>query len=317
MIVFFVDDIVKAAEFFQIFVMGISSGCSLNVNSDTDYVSIQIPRLVVPVSLIKKIYGAYLENCIPPGNSSSSSMTTCLSVEFADFSSIKAALVDKGFSFAEISEHLILVLGPENIRITVVASDEKESAQLLPRLMSLLNLNLIKEASNVTNEVINRKEVNVGEPIPTLHLSVLNSSNNFKLFKPISANMQRPIRFKTELFDGEILFLVNTANSSYNPMFSQSCTSPYSARFTGDSHKITFDLQVQGKFLQIPSGKLFCGAEISKCMQLSLIIRGMCGTILQLGRRMNASLHHSFGDKDNFEKPHIVSPLWYVEAVVS
>ena len=54
------------------------------------------------------------------------------------------------------------------------------------------------------------------------------------------------------------------------------------------------------------------GAEITKRMELGILTKSVCNTILQLTRTSNPVLHHSFGDKTNMELPHIMGPLWSV-----
>lgn len=75
-------------------------------------------------------------------------------------------------------------------------------------------------------------------------------------------------------------------------------------------HQYTFDMQVQGKFKSIPKGSMFMGAEITKKMELGLFTKGICSSILQIVRAVNPYLHHSFGDKKDYELPHIVGPMW-------
>lgn len=69
-------------------------------------------------------------------------------------------------------------------------------------------------------------------------------------------------------------------------------------------------MQVQGKFKSVPKGSMFMGAEITKKMELGLFTKGICSSILQIVRAVNPYLHHSFGDKKDYELPHIVGPMW-------
>ncbi len=69
-----------------------------------------------------------------------------------------------------------------------------------------------------------------------------------------------------------------------------------------------FELQIQGKFLSIPEGHLFFGAEITKKMKLGFLTSRIANSILQFGLRVNSLMHYSFGNEN--EKPHITSPLW-------
>ena len=52
------------------------------------------------------------------------------------------------------------------------------------------------------------------------------------------------------------------------------------------------------------------GAEITKKMELGLFTKGICSSILQVVRAVNPYLHHAFGDKKDYELPHIVGPMW-------
>jgi hypothetical protein len=135
---------------------------------------------------------------------------------------------------------------------------------------------------------------NEGVHIPSLFMAIFHNG----IYRPMTANTPRPVRFETDLFDGELLLLINT-----KPICDQ-----YYPRFEG--HHYTFDMQVQGKFKTIPKGILYMGAEITKKMELGLFTRGLCSSILQVGRAVNPYIHHSFGDANNVELPHIVGPFW-------
>ncbi|KAJ1409858.1 hypothetical protein B484DRAFT_310819, partial [Ochromonadaceae sp. CCMP2298] len=45
-------------------------------------------------------------------------------------------------------------------------------------------------------------------------------------------------------------------------------------------------------------------------MELGLLTRGLCASFLQLARSTNPNMHHSFGDRNDTELPHIVGPFW-------
>lgn len=122
-------------------------------------------------------------------------------------------------------------------------------------------------------------------------------------FRRILPNTPRPIPFKTSLFEGQALLLVRSPTLD---------TQRYAHRFNGNHY--TFEIQIQGKFLMVPAGRLFIGAEVTKPMSLGLLTKGMCRAILQLGRTVNKHLHHSFGSsqpgRSETELPHIVGPMW-------
>lgn len=135
-----------------------------------------------------------------------------------------------------------------------------------------------------------------GQLIPTIFPYIFHNN----MYRLIAPNSERAVPFETDLFSGFVLLMVN----------SDELQNPFRQRFVGPSSKYRFEVQVQGKFKCIPKGRLFMGAEITKKMELGMLGRAMCGTILQIGRRVNGFMHHSFGDKNNFELPHIMSPMW-------
>ena len=114
-------------------------------------------------------------------------------------------------------------------------------------------------------------------------------------YVPITANTPDPIAFENSIFKGISLFLVNVGSNN---------------RLAGTKYK--FEVQVQGTFTSLPKSDemLYVGAEITKKMELGMITKGLSHSILQLGRAVNPLLHHSFGDKQNNELPHITGPLW-------
>lgn len=114
-------------------------------------------------------------------------------------------------------------------------------------------------------------------------------------FRPINCNTTVPIPFKTELFEGLAVLRVNSSDDPSVKM---------------DQNGWTFEVQVQGKFTRIPEGPLFIGAQISKKMELGMLTRAMCRTIMQFARSKLPLVHHSFGDGEDVELPHIVGPLW-------
>lgn len=122
-----------------------------------------------------------------------------------------------------------------------------------------------------------------GELIPSLSLSIL-SEGQYRILQP---NSSRPTRFVTDIFDGEVLVMVNTRNINRNNNgntprqgHESSQRQRYEKRFTGTT--LTFDVQVQGRFLTCPAGPIYVGAEITRRMNLSMLTRSMCGSILQV-----------------------------------
>jgi hypothetical protein len=45
-------------------------------------------------------------------------------------------------------------------------------------------------------------------------------------------------------------------------------------------------------------------------MELGVMTRSISSGVLKFARTLTAYLHHSFGDNENFELPHVTGPLW-------
>lgn len=135
-----------------------------------------------------------------------------------------------------------------------------------------------------------------GRIIPSLHPFLL-VGDQYRLITP---NSTEPIPFSNDIFEGKVLFMVN----SDLPMDEK-----FTQRFSNDKNK--FEVQVQGKFKNIPPGCfMYLGGEITRRMELGLLTKGVCTSLLQFCKSLNASLHHSYGDKENAELPHICAPFW-------
>lgn len=134
-----------------------------------------------------------------------------------------------------------------------------------------------------------------GTRLSSIRLNLLHNG----VYQPMRANADSAVPFSSDLFEGKVQLLVNSTEEHREPFVSIFRTNKY-----------RFELQIQGRFKQVPSGQLFFGGEITKKMELGMITRGICAGLLQLCRGVNAYMHHSFGDKDNFELPHIVGPFW-------
>ena len=77
--------------------------------------------------------------------------------------------------------------------------------------------------------------------------------------------------------------------------------------------RVSFEVQVQGKFKRVPSGDIYVGADISTRMELGIITRSFCRAILSFASTMVQDLHYSFGDRPsvpNYEIPHLVAPIF-------
>eukprot|EP01033_Poteriospumella_lacustris_P008553 gene8553-6154_t len=120
-------------------------------------------------------------------------------------------------------------------------------------------------------------------------------------YRLITPNATDPIPFSNDIFEGKMLLMVRSSL----PMDDK-----FSQRF--DIDKNMFELQVQGRFKRIPSGYMYLGGEITKKMELGLLTRGFASSLLQFCKSFNASIHHSYGDSQQVELPHIVGPFWSI-----
>ncbi len=121
-------------------------------------------------------------------------------------------------------------------------------------------------------------------------------------YQYIDPNSHKPIPFENEYFKGEMLFMIRMNDRPIEQH-------PYKFRFEGQKYQ--FEIQVQGTFQKIPESPfIFIGAEIDRKMSLGFVTKGMASTILNVGRSINRFLHHSFGDKEGMELPHICGPMW-------
>lgn len=74
-----------------------------------------------------------------------------------------------------------------------------------------------------------------------------------------------------------------------------------------------FEVQIQGKFKQLPTGDLYCGIESSNKVELGLITRSISKAALSFFSKIIIGLQHSFGDsksEPDFEEAHLVAPMF-------
>jgi hypothetical protein len=204
---------------------------------------------------------------------------------------------------------LVNFLLPDGIDVYLVQLHENNADQELPSALSQVFLEYLYRAeeaeesadvlepsggANSVPATLERPRAD-GISLSSLRLKLLSD----RRYSPMQVNTLQPVPFSNDLFEGKVLLMVNSAEEK---------RAPFLDIFKGITWK--FELQVQGKFKKAPTGPIYFGGEITKKMELGMITRGICGGILQMGRSMNAHLHHSFGDKTNFELPHIVGPFW-------
>ena len=116
-----------------------------------------------------------------------------------------------------------------------------------------------------------------------------------------SINSRAPIPFGNDFFEGEMLILLRT-----QPM------DPFYADFFQGRRRL-FEIQVQGRFKQLPQGILYLGGAVPEKLRLSLITRALANGLLSIVGRLVSGLEYNMGEEQAGEttvKPYIVFPLW-------
>eukprot|EP00606_Chrysophyceae_sp_TOSAG23-5_P001196 GSChrysophyteH2.ASY1.ANO1.1381.1 assembled CDS len=133
----------------------------------------------------------------------------------------------------------------------------------------------------------------------SLHLVALDRTNPLH-FPPTPGPKMIP--FETDLFKGVAFFTHKHA----------SMDEKYQC-FYDTKKKVTYEVQVQGKFKRLPRGELVCGAETCEKMELGFMTRTFCNMTLKFAGTIVDDLHYSFGEdlaKSDHEFPHLVGPLF-------
>jgi len=137
---------------------------------------------------------------------------------------------------------------------------------------------------------------------PSLNVSSTINSMNDKDNFPINSRV--PIPIETDLFVGEMLLIIRPSNPEKDD--------PYWNSKVFKKKKRRIVIQIQGKLKHKPKGVLYAGAEISKQMELGFVARGMSSILLNLVKKFCKTVHYSFGDDKDDEKPHIVVPAYNI-----
>jgi hypothetical protein len=112
--------------------------------------------------------------------------------------------------------------------------------------------------------------------------------------RPLTVNKVE--RIDSEHFEGTVLFLVRT-----DPL------PPIMADYFLGKQRLV-EMQIQGRFKTVPTGRLFMGGELIGLakMNLNAVWRGIAWGVLRAIRALSpGELHHSFGSET--EHPHISS----------
>lgn len=153
--------------------------------------------------------------------------------------------------FSSTSRPACLIHGPGGVEISALECGPTHNEDIyLSALRAASELQLAEEmngsaaaASTATAQNYNP----VGDQFRSL-FPLLYDSN---VFRPVNCNTSVPIPFKTDMFDGMVILLVNSTDDPSKKL---------------DQTDWTFEVQVQGKFTRKLEGPLFIGAQISKKM---------------------------------------------------
>jgi hypothetical protein len=116
----------------------------------------------------------------------------------------------------------------------------------------------------------------------------------------IYPNSRAPIPFKTNLFDGKILFLLKT--KPQDPKYKE---------FFGKKKRM-LEIHLQGKFLKQndKDSTIFIGGEVKGSMNLGSMAKGIAGLMLKMVKSLSyGQFDHSFGGTCD-DLPHIVTSLY-------
>lgn len=180
---------------------------------------------------------------------------------------------------------------------------ENQSARQYPANVNLETDGSFESATTLLSPSPLAENVSLPK-IPTLEATLLNldgATTSFRL------NTRTPVPFETELFRGELLFIVRPTIPTDDPYWNERIFSIKKRRLV---------VQIQGQFKREPKGIVFAGAELSDPMKLGLVTRGVSGILLRLVESFNSNVHYSYGD--NEERAHIVVPAYtFFERVIA
>ena len=152
--------------------------------------------------------------------------------------------------FSATSRPACLIRGPGGVEISALQcgpSRPHHDDIYVSALRAASELKLAEEMNGSAATSSTQSYNPVGDQYRSL-FPLLYDSN---VFRPVNCNTSVPVPFKTEMFDGVAILLVNSSDDPSKKL---------------DQTDWTFEVQVQGKFTRKPEGPLFIGAQISKKM---------------------------------------------------
>lgn len=137
-----------------------------------------------------------------------------------------------------------------------------------------------------------------GSIFPTLYTYIMHEGE----FRPIDPNSS-PVPFKNEIFEGVAALYVPTDDSTNSSVFN-------------NNPLTTFEIQVQGRFLSKPKGRLYMTGEITQTMSLNIFTTYFCEKILQFLQSKHPALRYAFGDIGGKVLPHVGLPMTKAAEVI-
>lgn len=134
--------------------------------------------------------------------------------------------------------------------------------------------------------------------IPTLRVRDYNGQT-------VPINSEKPVPFHSDFFTGKLLFMARTEGEyeKYNR---------YRQHFKGVKRK--FEIQVQGRFKELPRGIVMMGGELPEKLVLGVMTRAIISMAMKFAARLIANMSFSFGEDPtpdgNYERPFMSFPMY-------
>jgi len=152
-----------------------------------------------------------------------------------------------------------------------------------------------KSESSASKEKKSREEL---WGIPTLRVRDYNG-------KVVKINSEKPVPFNSDFFTGTLLFMAKTEgeHEKYNR---------YRDHFKGLKRK--FEIQVQGRFKEVPKGIVMMGGELPEKLILGVMTRAVISMAMKFCARLIANMSFGFGEDPtpdgNYERPFMSFPMY-------
>lgn len=116
----------------------------------------------------------------------------------------------------------------------------------------------------------------------------------------LEVNSDKPVPYESDYFKGHILTMVRCDGGRWEH------------HFAGKQRK--FEVQIQGKMKQLPTGNVMLGGELQEKVEFGLVTRTLISILMRFTAKLLPSMRYSLGEAysadGNYECPHISSPLF-------